>query len=210
MVVAFRARGEEGDVDRMRAAAGQQAARGDDEGRTCGSGQGASGSPLEVKRSDRRRARAEGDVAGGHLDMLGRRPGPDCRVDGVVGGDHRGVTETAGRRGDVFQELSVGVGPAADERDIGGEAAVDDLITGTEAEVGGGRAIARKEERGRGIGPGDGGEADRAHDRSAGVVALIDQRLAADQGQRTEDFAPVDRILYGGGVVEGVVLDADT
>ena len=209
MVVAFRAGGEEGDVDRMPAAAGKQAARGDDEGRTSGAGQGADVRPLEIERADRRRARAEGDVAGGHLDVLGRRPGADRRVDGVIGRDHRGVAEAAGRRGEVFQELGVGVGPAADERDVGGEAAVDDLVAGAEADVGGGRTVTRKEERRRGIGPGEGGEADRAHDRSAGVVALVDQRLAADQGERAEDFAPVDRILSGGGVVEGVVLDAD-
>ena len=210
MVVAFRAGGQEGDVDRMRATAGQQATGSDDEGRTSGAGQGADVRPLKIERADRRRARAEGDVAGGHLDVLGRRPGADRRVDGVIGRDHRGVTETAGRRGDIFQEFGVGIGPTADERDVGGEAAVDDLVAGAEAEVGGGRTVTREEERRRGVGPGDPSEADRAHDRSAGVVALIDQRLAADQGQRTEDFAPVDRILSGGAVVEGVVLDADT
>ena len=210
MVVAFRTCGQEGDVDRMRAATGQQATGSDDEGRIRGAGQGADVRPLEIKRADRRRARTEDDVAGGHLDVLRRRPGADRRVDGVIGRDHRGVAEAAGRRGEVFQELGVGVGPAADERDVGGEAAVDDLVAGAEADVGGGRTVTRKEERRRGIGPGDGGEADRAHDRSAGVVALVDQRLAADQGQRAEDFAPVDGVLSGGAIVEGVVLDADT
>ena len=210
MVVPFRTCGEEGDVDRMRAAAGKQAAGGDDEGRVRGAGQGPTGRALEIERADRRRARAEGDIAGRHLDVLVGGPRTGGEIDGIVGRDHRGVTEAAGRRGDVFQEFSVGVGPAADKRNIGGEAAVDDLITGAEAEVGGGRTVAGKEERRRGVGPGEGGEADRAHDRSAGVVALIDQRLAADQGQRAEDFAPVDGVLSGGAVVEGVVLDADT
>ena len=210
MVIPFRARGQEGNVERMRTTAGQQAARGDDEGRVSRARQRARARSLEIQRADRCRARAERYVAGGDLDVLAGGPRADRRVDGVIGRDERGVAEAAARRREVFQEFRVRVGPAADERDVGGEAPVEDLVARAEAELGDGRAFAGELERRGGIRADQPGQADRAQHRRAGRIAHVHHGLAADQGQGAEHFVPVDRILAGRAVVERVALEADT
>ena len=210
MVISFGAGRQERDADDVAAAAGEQAAAGDDEGGVSRAGKRAAGRALQVERSDGRGAGADGDVAARDLDMLGRRPGADGGIHRVIGGDERGVTEAPGTWRDVFEEFGVGIGPAADESDVRGQRAIKDLIARRAADPGRRGAVAAQlQGRGR-IRPRDRGEAQRTDHRSIQGVAEINERLATRQRERPEQFVPVHGVLSGRGVVEGIILETDT
>ena len=209
VIIPFGAGGQERDAEDVAAAAGEQAAGGDDEGGVSRAGKRPSGRALQVERPDGRGAGAYGDVAGGDLRVGGRGPRARRGVDRVISRDQRGVAEAARTRSDVFEELGVGISPAADETDVRGERAVEDLITGRDADAARRGAISC-ELQGRGrIRPRDRSEAQRTDHRGVGGVAEIDHRLSARQRERPEQFVPIDRVLSGRGVVEVIILEAD-
>ena len=209
VIIPFGAGGQEGNADDVGAAAGEQAAGGDDEGGVSRAGKRAAGRALQVERPDGRGAEGEGLVAGGDLRVGGRGPRAGRGVDRVISRDQRGVAEAARTRRDVFKELGVGISPAAHETDVRGERAVEDLITGRDADAGRRGAISC-ELQGRGrIRPSDRSEAQRTDHRAVQRVAEIDHRLSARQRERPEQFVPIDRVLSARGVVEGIILEAD-
>ena len=198
MIIAFGPGGQERNVDGMTAAARQQAARRDDENRIGGARQSAGGGSLEIQRPDGRGAGAQRHVRRGDLDVLRRGPCADGGIDGVVAGSQSGVTEATARGGGILQELRVGVSPAPDERDVGSERTIEDLVGGGSTHGRSGAALTADQERRGVVGARQGGEAQDAR-RGRIHVTHVHHRLSAGDGQGAQQLSPCG----GVGAVEG-------